>query len=85
MLFEYFEDWAFNNGYKGRGNAEPSPSGETVNIYINIPLVDENGRNVNAMKYCTQFLRDAGLRSLFVMRPEQVGLGHAILNINDCK
>tara|TARA_Y100000766_G_scaffold277948_1_gene284069 strand:- start:1056 stop:2009 length:954 start_codon:yes stop_codon:yes gene_type:complete len=84
-LFEFFEDWAYEKAYKGRGNAEPSPSGETVNIFINIPLVDENGRNVNAMKYCTQFLRDAGLRSLFVMRPEQVGLGHAILNINDCK
>ncbi len=85
FLFEYFEQWAFDNGFKGVGNVNPSPSGESVNIYINIPLVDENGRNVNALKYAVKFLRDQGLKSLFVMRPEQVGLGHAILNINDCK
>mgnify|MGYP000079312200 FL=1 len=85
FLFEYFEQWAFDNGFKGVGNVNPSPSGESVNIYINIPLVDENGRNVNALKYAVKFLRDVGLKSLFSMRPEQVGLGHAILNINDCK
>ena len=82
---EYFENWAADNGYKGQGYAEPSPSGESVNLYINIPLVNDKGRAVRALNYATLFLRDANFRSLYKMRPEQVGLGHAILKIEDCK
>jgi len=84
-LFEYFDNWVAENGFKGRGNAEPSPSGETVNLYINVPLVDERGRAVKAFSIATQFLRDTNLRPLYAMRPENVGLGHAIVNVNDCK
>ena len=85
FLYEYFENWAADNGYKGQGYAEPSPSGESVNLYINIPLVNDKGRAVRALNYATLFLRDANFRSLYKMRPEQVGLGHAILKIEDCK
>lgn len=85
FLYEYFENWAVENGFKGQGYAEPSPSGESVNLYINIPLVNDKGRAVRALNYATLFLRDANFRSLYKMRPEQVGLGHAILKIEDCK
>ena len=85
FLYEYFENWAADNGYKGQGYAEPSPSGESVNLYINIPLINDKGRAVRALNYATLFLKDANFKSLYKMKPEQVGLGHAILKIEDCK
>lgn len=85
LLFEYFENWVYENGFKGVGTADPSPSGESINLLINIPLVDNNGKSVKSLDYATKFLRDTQLRNLFRMRPEQVGLGHVILNILECK
>ena len=84
LLFEFFEDWVYENGFNGNGNVDPSPSGEIVNLIFNIPLVDENGRNVKSLNYATKLLRDNTLRSMFKMRPEQVGLGHSILNLTSC-
>ena len=48
-------------------------------------FINDKGRAVRALNYATLFLKDANFKSLYKMKPEQVGLGHAILKIEDCK
>ena len=82
MLYEWFNNWAAETSINGGGYADPLE--ESIMISMNVPLVDERGRPVQALNVTTGLMRTP-LRDIFQMRPERLGLGRAILNINDCK
>jgi len=82
MLYEWFNNWAAETSINGGGYADPLE--ESIMINMNVPLVDERGRPVQALNVTTGLMRTP-LRDIFQMRPERLGLGRAILNINDCK
>lgn len=81
MTFEMFENWVIENSFKGRGQSEPLE--ESINLILNIPLVNENGKSVKAFDYSVLLLKK--LNPKYVLRPENIGLGYSILNINDCR
>ena len=81
MFYEYLDDWAVKNGFNGTGRAEPLE--ESVEIILNVPIVDENGRATNAFRTALHLLKE--LNNDFVLRPENRGLGYAVINLNDCK
>jgi hypothetical protein len=82
MLYEWFNNWAAETSINGGGYADPLE--ESIMINMNIPLLDEKGRPVQAINVATG-LMSTPLRNIFQMRPERLGLGRAVLNIKDCK
>ena len=82
MLYDYFSDWAIENSINKGGYVDPLEESLTINM--NIPLLDERNRPIQAFNMAIKFM-SSELRDLYVMRPERLGLGRAALLINDCK
>ena len=82
MLYDYFSDWSIDNSINNGGYVDVLE--ESLIININIPLLDERNRPIQAFNMAIKFM-SSELRDLFVMRPERLDLGRAALLINDCK
>tara|TARA_B100001059_G_scaffold229514_1_gene262214 strand:- start:920 stop:1852 length:933 start_codon:yes stop_codon:yes gene_type:complete len=82
MLYDYFSDWSVDNSINNGGYVDVLE--ESLIININIPLLDERNRPIQAFNMAIKFM-NSELKDIFVMRPERLGLGRAALLINNCK